>query len=267
MTIREGVARGAPKNIPPKKLLMVSGSLIDNVIQYEDGHFHCISNKIQWTFLYAELDFSRGIWAAARDGEEDRIKHLLSRFLNAATAHLSYFIFAFLPYVLLCSYPFTPIFVAAMTLSIQNSFACRFPSKGHRCQPERQWGLHWAALCSQSWPPQCCSPLASGVKHVSVSSEVGIWPSKGPFSLNLDLGIHLCLWTRKGLRWMPSPMVELPHCIVQPTRYLVLTVLENIQELLTYILMQLSIGTPEHHKSSVGRRSWPTHPGDKQKIS
>merc|ERR1712192_124836 len=26
-----------------------------------------------------ELDFSRGIWAAARDGEEDRIKHLLSR--------------------------------------------------------------------------------------------------------------------------------------------------------------------------------------------
>ena len=174
MTIREGVARGAPKNIPPKKLLMVSRSPIDNVIQYEDGHFHCISNKIQWTFLYAELDFSRGIWAAARDGEEDRIKHLLSRFLNAATAHLSYFIFAFLPYVLLCSYPFTPIFVAAMTLSIQNSFACRFPSKGHRCQPERQWGLHWAALCSQSWPPQCCSPLASGVKHVSVSSEVGI---------------------------------------------------------------------------------------------
>ena len=89
MTIREGVARGAPKNIPPKKLLMVSGSLNDNIIQYEDGHFHCISNKIQWTFLYAELDFSRGIWAAARDGEEDRIKHLLSRFLNAATAHLS----------------------------------------------------------------------------------------------------------------------------------------------------------------------------------
>ena len=138
------------------------------------GIFTAFQTKSNAFHLNAELDFSRGIWAAARDGEEDRIKHLLSRFLNAASARLSYFIFAFLPHVLLCSYPFTPIFVAAMTLSIQNSFACRFPSKGHRCQPERQWGLHWAALCSQSWPPQCCSPLASGVKHVSVSSEVGI---------------------------------------------------------------------------------------------
>ena len=44
------------------------------------GH---ISNWIPCTLLHAELDFSRGIWAAARDGEEDRIKHLLSRFPNA----------------------------------------------------------------------------------------------------------------------------------------------------------------------------------------
>ena len=48
MTIREGVARGASKNIPPRKLLMVSRSLIDNGIQCEDGHFHCILNKTQY---------------------------------------------------------------------------------------------------------------------------------------------------------------------------------------------------------------------------
>ena len=34
--------------------------------------------------MCAELDFSRGIWAAARDGEEDRVRHLLSRFPCAA---------------------------------------------------------------------------------------------------------------------------------------------------------------------------------------
>ena len=48
MTIREGVARGASKNIPPRKLLMVSRSLIDNGIQCEDGHFHCTLNKTQY---------------------------------------------------------------------------------------------------------------------------------------------------------------------------------------------------------------------------
>ena len=70
MTTREGVAREAPKNIPPKKLLMVSRFLSNSILL----HFHC-------TLPYAELDFSRGIWAAARDGEEDRVKHLLSRLL------------------------------------------------------------------------------------------------------------------------------------------------------------------------------------------
>ena len=70
MTTREGVAREAPKNIPPKKLLMVSRFLSNSILL----HFHC-------ALPYAELDFSRGIWAAARDGEEDRVKHLLSRLL------------------------------------------------------------------------------------------------------------------------------------------------------------------------------------------
>ena len=80
-TTREGVAREAPKNIPPKRLLMVSTSRFLAMCRALSMHFKP---------MCAELDFSRGIWAAARDGEEDRIRHLLSRFIKATSAHLPY---------------------------------------------------------------------------------------------------------------------------------------------------------------------------------
>ena len=114
------------------------------------GH---ISNWIPCTLLHAELDFSRGIWAAARDGEEDRIKHLLSRFPNATHCHpiiLNCCFFCAYLGVKLYSYSYTPNIKAAMKLTkietwTKSPFSTLLP-KGHWCQPERQWGF-WSYLC------------------------------------------------------------------------------------------------------------------------
>ena len=116
------------------------------------------------------------------------------------------------------------VFLPLILLKIPNKIF--LPPKGHRCQPEGQRRLHRFALWSQIWSPPCCSPPASGVT-ISISSLVGTCPlvvlESGHNSLvvSTTMSLKFRVWTRQGLRWMQSPMEELPHFIVQPTRYIV----------------------------------------------
>ena len=53
-------------------------------------------------------------------------------------------------------------FISTLPLSLPWEFSLMCPSKGHWCQPKRQWWIHWLALCSQVGSPPGCSPTASG---------------------------------------------------------------------------------------------------------
>ena len=55
-----------------------------------------------------------------------------------------------------------PTYISTLPLSLPWEFSLMCPSKGHWCQPKRQWWIHWLALCSQVGSPPGCSPTASG---------------------------------------------------------------------------------------------------------
>ena len=90
--------------------------------------------------MCAELDFSRGIWAAARDGEEDKIRHLLSRFLRAANAPCPLILTSLSVYHFYCC--------NALKISHRSVFQLIFHSRGTDASQRDNGGytgLHYAA--------------------------------------------------------------------------------------------------------------------------